>query len=224
MGAVAVSGCQPVQKAEGQRMGSVAPYSTTYRAIVGGTELSRPVSLCELLKYYNAGAGLYRVTSLVGRAEPSAADPSVTDAFTYANLELVEDWSGGAPQKPVARIVGGPLDAQRTRSWRVSLAVGEVVGVLLEAPSSENAGYYGLHSLTVYKQQDAGGHSNGQLFRHGRAGELGAKLRRLSHLSGKACEAEDVLPENDEVAPGPAPKAGKQPVTVHTLEGDSNDP
>jgi hypothetical protein len=230
---VALAGCQSVPElpetaghvATAQLGAAPQGYTMTYQSIGGSGGLSRPTNLCELLESYNAGAGLYRVVSLVGRTEPSASQPSVPDGFTYVTLELVEDWSGGAPQKPVARISGGPLDAQRTKGWRVSLAVNEVVGVLLDAPTPQNAGYYDLHSLAVFKQQETGGHTNGQLFRHARAGELGKKVRRLAPLVGKGCEAEDVAPEDDEVAtPAPAPGTGQHAVVTKRLDAVVDDP
>lgn len=167
-----------------------------YEQIRGDGASVRPVGLCELLHFYTAGAGKYVVKKLTGVTEELREAPGHFDGFTYVELQLVDDWSGASPPNPTIRITGGPISATIQRNWQVSLAVGETIGILIEAPRPENENYYGLHELTVFKQGPDGGYSNGHLFRRkpSPVDHLGRLVRRLV-ANPKLCLQEDVLPD-----------------------------
>jgi hypothetical protein len=169
---------------------------TTYDEIRGGNALKKAVSLCYLLKFYDAGAGAYRVKSITGYTEELLAFPGHFDGFTYIELDLVTDWSGNAPANPVVRIAGGPKDAQITRGWDIGAKVGEVIGLLLEAPRADNRGYFGVEELTVFRQSSKGGFTNGQLFarRQVPLDVVGHAVEKIVRL-GASCANADVLPD-----------------------------
>jgi hypothetical protein len=142
------------------------PDGVRYARTLGIPATMRPVALCELVGMFKGGAGLYQVEALHGATELTAE--GVPDAFTYVQLRLVTSWGNGAPQAPIARIGGGPLPNGITKGWEVALTQGEIVGLLLEAPTKENGNYYHLHQLGVFREQD-GGYTNGQLFTENKA-------------------------------------------------------
>jgi hypothetical protein len=176
--------------------------ATSYTEIRGGGLQSIPMTICHLLKFYAAGAGAYRVKAITGYTEELLDLPGNFDGFTYVELELVADWSGASPVNPVVRITGGPKTAKITQGWLVSLKVGEVVGVLLEASNARNRGFLGMHPLAVFRQKADGGYSNGQLFTK-QASTLDAIGHAVQNLvsRGADCARQDVLPDLDGLSP-----------------------
>lgn len=199
----------------------------SYQEIRGGPVDARPLSLCELLKFFTAGAGAYRVKSLTGYTEELLDHPGNFDGFTYVELELVADWSGASPSNPVLRIAGGPKTPDITRRWTVSLTVGEVVGLLVVPASPANRGFPGIDSLGLFREEPGGGYSNGQLFTKQPAAldTIGHTIQNLVPL-GAECAQSDVLPDLDgppSDAPGPL---GPEPIATAgpTLPADGSAP
>jgi hypothetical protein len=185
---------------------------TEYDRIDGLSGLSLPTRLCHLLEYYDAGAGLYRVRSLTGYTEDMIEHPGHTAGFTYAQLDLVEDWSGKSPRAPIIRFRGGPADVDVVASWQISLRVGETIGALLEPPTAENRGYFNLRQLAIFHQREDGRYTNDQLF-----ASAGADARELKRTIGRAisagpnCEQFDVKPDTRLVVPHADPSGEETP-------------
>jgi hypothetical protein len=181
----------------------------------------RPVGLCELGRFLDGGAGMYKVVSLTGQTE--ATEAGTHDGFTYVELELVEAWTDDAPEHPVARISGGPAGKGITKGFAIDLAVGEMLGVMLYAPRDENRGFYGMDSLGLFQGPGRSGFTNGQLFLDAPRGleEIG-KLVRGNALAKGGCE-NDVLPSARRAAPEfPAPSGfATKPVRIVLGKGDA---
>jgi hypothetical protein len=140
--------------------------ASEYQHISGLHGSQRLVGICELTRILTGPAGAYRVVRMTGVTEPIPELGGALGAFTYVELDLAEAWSDDAPQSAIARISGGPTaDPAITAGWRVTLSVGELLGLVLQAPTPENKGYYGIHNLGVFQSNPrTGGMSNGQLF------------------------------------------------------------
>jgi hypothetical protein len=182
------------------------PRAVTYSSIPGGAHASkRPVGLCELVRILDGGGGLYKVVRLKGVEEAGG----VTDV----ELERVEAWTPDAPERPIARIQGGPAGGGVTRAWELSLRVGETLGVLFYAPREENRGRWGIDSLGVFQPDERGHVTNGQLFRERPydLGEIGRLVRADAESHG-ACPHERA-PYADmaaaRAAPPPEPRVEK---------------
>lgn len=147
-----------------------------YESVDGPSGSQRLLSLCEVAAMLDGAAGVYHVNSLTGVTEADDA------AATYVDLSLMEDWTGDAPKSIIARISGGPTaDPKITALWRVSLAKGEDVGLVLGASSPRNKGYPTIHNLGVFRAKPGKGASNGQLFTNTNIPltEVGARVGRL---------------------------------------------
>ena len=145
---------------------AAAGFSRRHEVITGGHLAARSMDLCELAYLFDGGAGRYRVTDIVSVSETTEIEGRrAPAAFTYIQLELLEDWSGFAPDHPVLRIRGGALDHERTQSWDLGVERGEVVGLFLSSPlETLNEGYYRSSALGLFRRKDDGGYSNGHLF------------------------------------------------------------
>jgi hypothetical protein len=156
-----------------------APKGVRYDAINGGsTATMASFGLCELVRHpMFEAAGLYRVESLTGVLEDVGEEAQgIRKPFTYVELSLLDAWYN-VEHDTVARISGGPLGDGSTAAWRVSLKVGETVGLLLmQAPF--NGGHYDLNPQGMFHERDDGGYSNGVLFtsRVVSAAELGTMV------------------------------------------------
>jgi hypothetical protein len=159
---------------------SASGHALAYDEIMGGHLSARSVDLCELAYLYDGGAGRYRVRDIVGVSETiEVGGTTHPAAFTYIQLELEQDWSGFAPQNPVLRVRGGPLDHAQTQSWDIGLERDEVIGLFLWSPlEGQNKGYYRTDALGVFRLKPDGGFTNGQLFK-----DEVASLDELGRLS-----------------------------------------
>jgi hypothetical protein len=128
-----------------------------------------------------AGSGLYVVEALRGRTEDDLLNPGDRAGFTYVELSLVEGWYK-AEAHPVARIIGGPFPGGDIGGFRISLSVGETVGLLFTAPRSGNRNYYDLDEHGTFVKGKNGGYTNGMLYtkRVVSAKELGASVKALA--------------------------------------------
>ncbi len=146
-----------VEKADG--------FAREYDEIRGGHASARSVDLCELAYFFDGGAGLYRVANIVGVAENADDGSKRKSAHTYVQFDLLEDWSGFAPARPIVRITGGPLARDLTQSFALSLRKGETVGLFLYSPlPGENKGYYRTNMQGIFRADAKSGYSNGVLF------------------------------------------------------------
>jgi hypothetical protein len=179
------------------------PDAVEYTEISGIGAMKRPLGLCELLRWYPRGIGIYRVERLVGYTEQEA-DGSRGGA-TYASLLQTERWVPGSAVT-AARLDGGPLGAGVTASWEVSLRRDEEVLLLFDAPSAANRGYYGLDSLTVFRRKADGTFTNGQLFTHSSISDGDLKVLIQDIVSATGGCPRDVLPDYNE-----APSEGMGP-------------
>ena len=139
--------------------------SIYYDAITGSsTSAVGSPNLCNLvrLSMFETG-GLYRVKKLRGEYEEDLWEPGSMAPFTYVDLELIEPWFNSTGNV-TARISGGRVPSGSIALWRVSLALGEVVGLLLVDRVPENRGYFGMHPLGTFKRV-GDGFTNGQLLR-----------------------------------------------------------
>lgn len=123
-----------------------------YDKTFAGTKSVYPsMTLCELIERSGpAGAGLYEVRSLVGYTEPDLYNEGNRGGFTYVELTLVEEWSPGAPESPVLRIVGGPVSEDISVAWTVDLEVGKIYGMILKSPEPENRGKHILPAISLF--------------------------------------------------------------------------
>lgn len=177
---------------------NVLPAGERHASIGGGPgPLQVALSLCTLRGLCSSGAGLYRVASLVSTVESRegyAGEPDACNgltSFTYVELELVEGWTEAAPSRAIARIEGGPIPGCGTLEWEVSLAVDQVLGVLLTPPTADDRGYFRLNPQCLFHEE--GGHySNNVIFVHhpATAQEVGAAVR----AADDGC-TQDVLPD-----------------------------
>ena len=166
------------------------PAGVEYTAIRRGEEALNPrVSLCELLAAHHAGAGMFRILRLVGVTEEGDRGPF---GVTYVEAELADGWLSGTPARAVFRISGGPAGGDLTEVWNVNLAVGEVVGILLDERSSENRGYRPLEPLALFSLRGAG-LTNEQLFTQTPITDVA--LGELVAANWPTCTA-DVMPDN----------------------------
>jgi len=170
-------------------------YESTGHAI--GATSAAPITLCNLARSPSMEtAGLYRVETLTGYYEEDLWTPGSSAPFTYVELALLESWHG-ADGDAVARITGGPLPSCSTALWRVSLEVGEVVGVLLSKRIPENRDHYGLSAQGTFKQTQDGGYSNGVLFTREAIGadELGEMIEAIAESDPSEPCPHDAVPE-----------------------------
>lgn len=139
--AYALGGCK--SDSTGTQSGSSAAGYTVEmeRTRPGSGGASAPVSLCEIVNTWGAGAGIYRVTKLLGVAEEDPAVSTNILGYTYVSLELEKAWTPTAKEKVVARILGGPIGPDKWLLASVDLKVSEVAGMILWDNSDMNGGY-----------------------------------------------------------------------------------
>jgi len=160
--------------------------------IHGAQMQMRPGSLCHTFKRHTGGAGLYRVVSIESFMEESE-EPRQLHPKTYVKLERLESWSVDAPKDPVARINGGVYPSGVTGGFPVSLVVGEKVGLILDAPTPGNLGFYSLHSAGVFSDRGGDHYTNDRLFT-----KDGASLQHLAEIvSARADLPFDECRKND---------------------------
>lgn len=199
------------------------PSGISYASTTEVSASTRPAGLCELWKYFNAGAGLYRVDNIVGVTEDSS--PGQADGFTYVQLTKLEDWSGTSPEHPVVRISGGPAaKAGVTKIWSVALSVGESIGALLLPATPENKNYLQLHSLGVFHLKN-GGYTNGHIFSQTRSDLVTLRAAVKAATAPRGC-SKDTLPEFPKPVDPPSAdvQALKGPVIAGTADLPSAGP
>jgi hypothetical protein len=169
------------------------------------------MSLCELVRHPMFGqSGLYEVVSMSGATEEDLYNPGSMAGFTYVHLSRVVAFEATSAD-PTARILGGPWPDGTIGGWRISLSVGEQLGLLLVEPTPENRDFYDLHELGTFKEREDGGFSNGQLFQSRRvnAQELRDLIMGLSQLQpGQPC------PYDEQPSVGNADTSGDSEVDV----------
>ena len=177
--------------------------------IVGAQLQFRPGSLCHTLKRHTGGAGLYRVVSMESVMEHNQ-ELNAMHPKTYVRLERLEAWSLSAPKDAVARINGGVYPDGGQGGFPVTLAVGEKVGLILDAPSPENLGFYSLHSAGVFADRGGDHYTNDRIFTKDGAplSELARVISARADLSFEQCRKDDVVtdiesPQQPELPPVP---------------------
>ncbi|HEX5660134.1 MAG TPA: hypothetical protein VFX59_23220 [Polyangiales bacterium] len=178
---------------------STVPDGKVFQDTIEAPASMRPARLCELVKYFNGGAGLYKVERMTARKE---SKDNVTRTYSYVQLTRVEAWTPDAPTTTVARIIGGANDDGSITTADVELHTSEVIGVLLLPATAENNGYPRLHTLGVFRSR-AGNFSNGQLFTSDAKStkEVG---QLVAGLAGRADCPYDAEPDSVKVPSSPA--------------------
>lgn len=165
-----------------------------------GGDYASGIGLCETALRLGGPAGLYRVEKMTSLGE--VTPKGNLRPYTYVELTLLENWSGDAPENPVARIYGGALPDGHWMGSNVSLEVGETMGVILQQPTDKNRGYYGLDELGVFHADpEDHGYTNGYHFlkNHKSLSELREIISDVLENRAKGCTEPDIY--NDEYVP-----------------------
>ena len=167
----------------------------------GGAIYPSGIGLCKTALRLGGPAGLYRVERMTSQMEVKRSGNS--QPFTYVELALLEGWSEGAPKEPVARIRGGVFPDGNAGCFEVSLNVGEIVGLILQKPTEENLGYYGIDELGVFHKRKDERYTNGYHFITNRKtlSELGKIIISVIENRANGCTEPDIYedPESEPV-------------------------
>jgi hypothetical protein len=193
-----------------------AGFRADLQHIQGALMSGRPSSLCWTIRRHTGGAGLYRVVSMESFMEPQE-ELKRMHPKTYVQLERLEAWSVDAPRNPVARINGGVYPDGGKGGFIVTLTVGEKVGVLLDAPTPENLGFYSMHQEGVFNE-NGGRYTNDRLFTQGGKSvtELAEMVSKRADVSFDECAKDDVVSDIGMMDPhlheDPSDKPQRSPV------------